>query len=347
MRVRLHPIRQVLAGMILFSWPEAESVLRGYADAIADAPDELSVLAGMLSAPDGSPVECLAPMWSGEGTQGEEWIVRLRQLGTPLIDQVGPIGYRDWLDMLGAAAPVGRHYAAQTRSLAALSPDVISTLVAAGQQRSSPFSAIILHHSRGAATRVPLVATAFGLRKDHFMVEIIAAWEPTADGDGSKQLQWARTVSESLAPHALPGGYPTCWARTGMNKRKLDLGNVRVIAEWTIHGERAHFSIIFPPEEHFTVGTVGGKDEMRFRIEVFNSVDGSCRLIAIAGWLRFVCTNGLIIGTALMQLQEQHRQQLEVGELGRRIGEAIESTWSDKAKFERWMSVGVEHSVLL
>jgi len=132
-----------------------------------------------------------------------------------------------------------------------------------------------------------------------------------------------------------------------MNKRKLDLGNVRVIAEWTIHGERAHFSITFPPEEHFTAGTVGGKDEMRFRIEVFNSVDGSCRLIAIAGWLRFVCTNGLIIGTALMQLQEQHRQQLEVGELGRRIGEAIESTWSDKAKFERWMSVGVEHSVLL
>jgi FAD/FMN-containing dehydrogenase len=206
MRVRLHPIRQVLAGMILFSWLESESVLRGYADAIAEAPDELSVLAGMLSAPDGSPVVCLAPMWSGEGTQGEEWIVRLRQLGTPLIDQVSLTGYRDWLDMLGVAAPVGRHYAAQTRSLPALSPDVISTLVAAGQQRSSPFSAIILHHFRGAATRVPLAATAFGLRKDHFMVEIIAAWEPT--GDGSKHLQWARTLSESLGPHALPGGYP-------------------------------------------------------------------------------------------------------------------------------------------
>jgi hypothetical protein len=63
--------------------------------------------------------------------------------------------------------------------------------------------------------------------------------------------------------------------------------------------------------------------------------------MAISGWLRFVCTNGLIIGTALMQLQQQHRQQLEVEELGRRIGEAIEPTWSDKAKFERWMSVGV------
>jgi hypothetical protein len=74
--------------------------------------------------------------------------------------------------------------------------------------------------------------------------------------------------------------------------------------------EATKLSELCPPEEHFTVGTVGNEDEMRFRIEVFNSVDGSCRLMAIAGWLRFVCTNGLIIGEALMQLQ-QHRVYLE------------------------------------
>jgi hypothetical protein len=132
-----------------------------------------------------------------------------------------------------------------------------------------------------------------------------------------------------------------------MATRELDLENVRVVAEWTIHGERAHFSIIFPPEEHFTFGTLGNEDEMRFRIEVFNSVDGSCRLMVIAGWLRFVCTNGLIIGAALMQLQQQHRQQLEVEDLSRRVGEAIDSAQSDKAKFERWMSAKVEKRVLV
>jgi len=138
-----------------------------------------------------------------------------------------------------------------------------------------------------------------------------------------------RTIQESLA------------------SRGVNLKKVRVMAEWTIYGERAHFSIIFPPEEHFTVGTVGNKDEIRFRIEVFNSVDGSCRLMAIAGWLRFVCTNGLIIGTALMQLQQQHRQQLEVDDLGRQVREAIESTWSDKEKFRHWMSTGVRMNVLV
>jgi FAD/FMN-containing dehydrogenase len=208
MRVQLHPIRQVLAGMMLFPWSEAEAVLRGYDETIANGPDELSVLSGVLPGPDGSPLAFLAPMWSGERKQGEEWIAGMGKLGAPVMNKVGPMNYRDWLDMFAAAAPIGRHYAAQTRSFARLTPAVISTLLAAGQQRSSPLSAMILHDFRGAAARVPLPATAFGLRKEHFIVEIIAAWEPSAENDGRNHREWARTLSESLAPHALPGGYP-------------------------------------------------------------------------------------------------------------------------------------------
>jgi FAD/FMN-containing dehydrogenase len=209
MRVRLHPIRQVLAGLMLFPWSQAESVLRGYAESIANAPDELSISTGVLPGPDGSPLAFLAPMWSGDGEQGgEELIAKLRHAGTPVLDKIGRITYLDWLNMFAAAAPVGRHYAAKNRSLAQLTPAIISALVAAGQQRSSPFSAIIMHDFRGAATRVPLAATAFGLRKEHFLIEIIAAWEPTAEDDGENHREWARTLSENLAAYALPGGYP-------------------------------------------------------------------------------------------------------------------------------------------
>lgn len=207
-RVQLHPIRQVLAGMLLFPWSQAKSVLGGYPEVLADAPDELSVLGGVVSAPDGSQVVSVAPMWSGEASQGEKLIAGLRRLGTPVMDKVGPMPYRGWLAMFEAAAPVGRHYAGQTRSLARLTPDVISMLVAGGQQRSSQFSVIVIDDFRGAATRVPLAATAFGLRKEHFMVGIGAAWEPTAEDDGENHREWARTLSENLAPYALPGGYP-------------------------------------------------------------------------------------------------------------------------------------------
>jgi hypothetical protein len=53
---------------------------------------------------------------------------------------------------------------------------------------------------------VPIDATAFGLREPHFVVQIMATWLPD-DGDGVAHRAWADSVSETLAPHALPGGY--------------------------------------------------------------------------------------------------------------------------------------------
>lgn len=219
MRVRLHPIRQVLAGMMLFPWSQAESVLDGYAESIADAPDELSIQAGIVSSPDGTPLVLLAPMWIGDGKHGEELIARLRQRGTPVVDRVGMITYLDFLGLFEATAPVGRHYAGQTRSFARLTPEVISTLVAGGEQRFSTLSAVVIHDFRGAATRVPLAATAFGLRKEHFLAEIIAAWEPTAEDDGENHRKWARTLSENLASMRYLEAIRICWDRTITNRQ--------------------------------------------------------------------------------------------------------------------------------
>jgi hypothetical protein len=137
----------------------------------------------------------------------------------------------------------------------------------------------------------------------------------------------------------------------------IDSSELLVRGEWTVNGERAHFSLIFPSSDRFSVILREG-DEMRFRIEIFNSVEGSCRLMAVAGWLRFVCYNGLVLGKALLQLRQQHRQQLEIEELGRLFRDALQSAsedqdtiahwrstmitsdalteWSDKAVFEKW-----------
>jgi len=91
----------------------------------------------------------------------------------------------------------------------------------------------------------------------------------------------------------------------------LDLRAFLIRAHLTLHGERAHFSILFPREQRFTMPVDNKEDDMRFRLEVFNSVEGSCRLMAVGGWLRLVCSNGLIVGTALLHFHQQHRQQLQ------------------------------------
>lgn len=244
MRVRLHPVHEMLAGMILFPWSEADSIFRGYTRVAAEAPNELGGLFGVVTGPDGSPMVFLAPMWSGECKLGEAIIAELRGLGTPSLQQIGPMAYGDLINMFAAHSVSGRHYAIQTRSLRELSPEIVLALIAAGETKTSAYSAIILHHFRGAATRVPVKETSFGLRAEHFMVEIIAAWEPSADDDGPIHREWARTVSENLALHALPGGYPNM-----LGPEEHDQ-NARAYGSNTARLQQ--LKRIFDPEEIFT-----------------------------------------------------------------------------------------------
>jgi FAD/FMN-containing dehydrogenase len=207
MRIRLHEVREILAGFIFFPWSQACEVLRGHGEIMSGAPDELSVLAGLLTGPDGSPVLFLGPIWTGERAAGEKHIGRLESLGKPMLSQVGPMTLAQLLGLYDAQIVNGRHYALRTRWLADLTPDIISAVAAAGASRTSPLSIIALHHFHGAGTQIARDATAFSMRRNHFMIEIIAAWEPTSVVEAEVHRQWMSDLSAALAPHALPGGY--------------------------------------------------------------------------------------------------------------------------------------------
>lgn len=208
LRIRLHPMRELLAGMILFPLSDAGSVLRGYAEIMASAPDELTVMAGMMSPPDVGPVVFLAPVWSGSPSAGEECMTVLRRLGKPIVSQVSAMTFGDLLGMFDDHVVNGRHYALETRWLTELAPALLSELVAGEDARTSPFSMIMLHHFHGAAARISASATAFGLRREHFMLEILAAWDSAPGDDGTSHRRWAGELSRMAARHASPGGYP-------------------------------------------------------------------------------------------------------------------------------------------
>ena len=112
------------------------------------------------------------------------------------------------LAMYDAQVVTGKNYSVQTRWLPALSADAIDALIGAGRARVSPSSGIVIQHFHGAGTRVATQATAFGLRRRHFMIEIVAAWESAPGEDGAIHRRWARDLSTALEPLAIPGGYP-------------------------------------------------------------------------------------------------------------------------------------------
>jgi FAD/FMN-containing dehydrogenase len=225
-RYRLHPLEFVLGGMVMYPFQQATQVLRGYREILATAPDELTVMAGFLTGPTGETAVFVAPTWSGDLAAGQAAVAPLSRLGTPLVDGVAQLPYPELLRMFEAGMVPGHRYALGTRWLAELSDDAIIALAEGATTRSSPFSLLALHHFHGAAARVAPDATAFALRQDHLLVEMIAAWPPGPTGEAAAvtaapHLEWTQRVSDALAAEALPGGYPNILGPSDAERTKL------------------------------------------------------------------------------------------------------------------------------
>jgi FAD/FMN-containing dehydrogenase len=205
MRVALHRIPEVVGGIILFPWWQARQVLSGFAELLPTLPDQLTVQTGVLAGPEGDSVVYLSPTWAGQGDPWR-WIDRLASLGQPLLNQVSPMPYSTMLSLLDPYIVWGRHHEVRTRTLPSLTTGAIEAIIRAGDDRTSAFSGVVVHHFHGAATRIPLEDSAFGIRQPHAMVEIVAAWDPS--DDPAPHRRWAASVFTDLAADALEGGYP-------------------------------------------------------------------------------------------------------------------------------------------
>jgi hypothetical protein len=101
----------------------------------------------------------------------------------------------------------------ETCWLPALDSGSIGVFIEAMETAVSPGCAIFTHEFRGAASRVPAAATAFGLRRDHVLVEILAVFADRSDRlEELRHRRWGRATLESFDAMALPGGYPNLLA---------------------------------------------------------------------------------------------------------------------------------------
>ena len=103
-------------------------------------------------------------------------------------------------------------------------------------------------------------------------------------------------------------------------------------------GEWMNFRIYLPRRFNFedAAGSLG------LRLECFNSVDGSARLAILFGWLRFVCSNGLVIGETRIRIHERHVRGLNLGNIRCRLEAAFESVSADRESMEGWKNAPVK-----
>lgn len=129
---------QVLSGLVVHPFADAEKVLEEYRKALETAPDELTCWVVMRQAPPlpflpaewhGKDVLVLAMCYCGDLQAGEKATKKLRAIGSPIADVVGPNPFTGWqqaFDPLLTPAPA-------TTGRAMTSPSFPT-----GQLRSSP-----------------------------------------------------------------------------------------------------------------------------------------------------------------------------------------------------------------
>lgn len=209
MQYRVHDLPSVRAGMLLFPFNEARAVLEASIDIAASAPDELTVQLGLVGGPDGSPLVMIAPTWCGLPEQGEGRLAPFFRLGTVVAGALDAMTYGASLAVFDPFLVTGQRVFMETCWLPALDSSGVDAFIRAMATAVSPGCAIITHEFRGAASRVPAEATAFGVRRDHVLVEILASFaDRSGPLDEQRHRQWVQTTREAFGALALPGGYP-------------------------------------------------------------------------------------------------------------------------------------------
>ena len=201
---RVGPI--VTGGVVAHPLPKAFDVLRFYREQCAAAPDELMLAAGLQTAPDGS-MKLVGVVAGHCGTleEGAAIVQPLKTFGPPVMDALGPIPYTTLNGLIDGAFPRGALNYWRAQFLAELSDDAIRALIACFEQAPSPLCQIILEHFHGAASRVPVDATAFAMRVTGFNVVIISQWMDSADTESG--IRWARETHKTLKPFLSPVRY--------------------------------------------------------------------------------------------------------------------------------------------
>jgi len=235
---QLHDLDIVHGGVMLYPRPSAWELLRQYRDITQKAPDELTAYAALLVG-HGHPMVAVALCHSGEAEAGAAACKQFQLKTPPAADMTGAKRYTEIQTMLDFTAPAGKHYYFKCPFLRELTDDAIRMIVDYAENMPTEQTQIILEHMHGAASRVPASETAFGLRRVHYSINIVPAWE--GPGEAQRCIEWARGLATLLEPFgasdtyvnylgedgaaAVRASYGPNYQRLAVLKRKFDPDN--------------------------------------------------------------------------------------------------------------------------
>jgi FAD/FMN-containing dehydrogenase len=203
---RLHPVGPMLyAGMLMHPLERAVDALRRFRDFMADAPETLGALPGLVTSPEGASVCVLPLVYHGPVENGPNVVQPLREFGPPILDTVGPMPYRAVQTIFDAGTPHGLRNYWKSSFLKDLPDTAIETLVDRYAAAPSPRCKIFLECLGGAVARVGRDETVFNHRDAPFNLLVLGGWEDLS-GDQAT-IAWTRDTWRAMQPYAAEGVY--------------------------------------------------------------------------------------------------------------------------------------------
>jgi FAD/FMN-containing dehydrogenase len=205
---RLHPVGPAITGgLVAHPFAHARDMLRFFRDQTASLPDDQTLFAGLIHAPDGSGTKLAAMVTChcGSLADGEAAMRPLKEFGSPALEALGPMPYCQLNGMLDAAYPKGALNYWKSSFLAQLSDDAIDAMIEAFARCPTPMGQLLLEHFHGAATRVSVGDTAFPLRSEGYNFLVLAEWMDVADND--RCIAWARQSYDEMKRFFSSGRY--------------------------------------------------------------------------------------------------------------------------------------------
>ena len=198
---QLHPVGPtIMAGAIAWPLAQAREVLRFYRDVTASASDQLTYIAGVGHAPDGSgaKVAIIGAAYFGSIADGEKALGPLKQLGSPLFDMIQPATYCDLNGIFDVAYPKGMLYYWKSNFLAVFDDKVIDAMIGAVERCPSKRSGIFVEHWHGALARVPQDQTAFHHRHEGHNLLLLSQWYGAEAK--AENIAWTRASFSAQEP---------------------------------------------------------------------------------------------------------------------------------------------------
>ncbi|MGH7686072.1 MAG: FAD-binding oxidoreductase [Candidatus Dormibacteria bacterium] len=211
--LRLHPVSDIVGGLMIFPLEDGARVLRAYREWAAGLPDEFTTLAAIAMAPpapfvpeelQGHPTLQLIGCHCGDADDAQRALSAMRALHPP-VDLFGPMPYAALQSLADEGAPPGLRNHFKSGYVADLSDGFIDIVLDRGAQLRSPLSQIHLHQMGGAVARVGENDTAFSNRRAGYTYNLLATWTDPADDEAN--IGDNRELGRALEPFSSGGAY--------------------------------------------------------------------------------------------------------------------------------------------